>query len=228
MKFNVIKTEIDFTEEQIMNEPMFFCASLDFAYSYKESKITKEFLNHPEIQKVVCGKPSLNSNEWYIDSRVHMLKQGWFPCIGGWHLDDVPRGLDSGQPLVSDIEKDKVFHILCCVGNTSMPEFLVSNRTEFLIENIYNNWKTKYKNKYNKSFYGYANEYINLLSTEKERKKIESGDIVFFDQTHFHRGTFAQKNGWRFFIRFSYGVKRKFRNKIRKQVQVYMDTNKGW
>lgn len=71
-----------YTDEQIKNEPMLF--NCDFKHAYDlGGPITGEFLDHIADH--------LPTEDIVVDSRVHMLMPGWFPCIPGFHHDDVPR-----------------------------------------------------------------------------------------------------------------------------------------
>lgn len=76
-----------FDENIVKNEPMFFNASPIFAYE-NGGPITKAFLELTGMLDKPC----------VIDTRVHMLMKGWYPCIPGWHHDDVPRTTSTGQP----------------------------------------------------------------------------------------------------------------------------------
>ena len=78
-----------YSKEDISNEPMFYRASLDFAYK-NGGEINSDFIE-------------LLPTDWLcrpvtIDSRVHMLMPGWYPCIPGMHHDDIPRTRSDGQP----------------------------------------------------------------------------------------------------------------------------------
>src|SRR5262249_36308588 len=78
-----------FTPEQVKAEPTFFAAGIDFARRH----------GGPITHAVLDALP----DDWraaglVIDSRTHLLMPGWFPCIPGWHLDDVPRTRSDGQP----------------------------------------------------------------------------------------------------------------------------------
>lgn len=60
---------------------MFYRADMGFAWKHG-GPITQDFLG-------------LLPQDWYdspvtIDSRVHMLMPGWYPCIPGMHHDDIP------------------------------------------------------------------------------------------------------------------------------------------
>lgn len=62
----------DFNQDDVKNEPMFFNCDLDFAYK-NGGDITKSFIENLPMDWI-------NSNP-VLDSRVHMLMKGWYPCI---------------------------------------------------------------------------------------------------------------------------------------------------
>jgi len=85
-----------FTQDDVKNEPMFFNSDLDFA-SKNGGPITRAFIKH-FISEQGDRRP------YVFDSRVHMLMPGWYPCIPGFHHDDVPRSTSTGQPNYVDPE----------------------------------------------------------------------------------------------------------------------------
>lgn len=82
-----------FSEDQIKNEPMFFSCNREFVMKHG-GPLSINFLNN-------LSNEFENANDLIIDSRVHMLMKGWFPCIPGYHHDDVPRGAN-GQPYYNN------------------------------------------------------------------------------------------------------------------------------
>lgn len=196
----------DFSQSQIKNEPMLFSADSEFAHA-NGGPITKYFIEHV-----------LPKNErWVIDSKVVMLMPGWWPCIPGWHHDDVPRSTPSSQPNYRNPEYRSV-HYAAIVGDCSRTEYLATSQLDMpeVVDGV---------------VYGKWNEIINkgieagLLHTYQ----IHPNEIIRFTWQDFHRGMKADKNGWRFFIRASAGTFRPITNEIRRQVQVYMpDPEAGW
>jgi len=196
------------TQEEIKNEPMLWSADLRFAY-INGGPITREFLAYLDPDK-----------DWIIDTRSHMLMEGWLPCIGGWHLDNMPRNTETGQPNY----KNPPFicnHTLAVVdnGTGSLTEFLT---TPVVLpdvpvgEKVYKVW----------------NEQINaLLNSEAlclKSEQIQSGKIITFDSKTFHRGVPATGSGFRFFIRAMTDTPQTAKNEIRRQVNTYIDFNAGW
>lgn len=192
----------DAHEALIKQEPMFFSADMDFAYT-NGGPITKAFIDGYLLDKT----------GWIIDSRVHMLMPGWYPCIPGWHHDDIPRSATNGQPNYDNPEY-KAVHRMCVIGKSAMPEFLNQIVALDKVENdvVYKVWNDQINN-------------IPGLRTQT----LQSGDVVEFGEQDFHRGLPATQDCWRFFIRASRNTTRQFHNEIRKQVQVYMsELEAGW
>src|SRR5215470_8347004 len=102
-----------FDEQAIKAEPMLFSASWEFART-NGGPITNAFLDSVVTQ---IKHPAI------IDSRVHMLMPGWFPCIPGWHLDDVPRTRADGQPNHESLAY-KSEHVCTVVGDASLTQFV--------------------------------------------------------------------------------------------------------
>ncbi len=50
----------------------------------------------PDLHPVLHTFPDLQS-DYSWDIKVHMLMPGHYPCIPGWHVDNVPRGTDGRQ-----------------------------------------------------------------------------------------------------------------------------------
>lgn len=197
-----------FDQEWVKNEPMFFGCDLNFAYALG-GPITRAFID--ELPKDWI-RPDV-----ILDGRVHMLMPGWFPCIPGWHLDDVPRSRPDGQPDHDDPEY-KAEHLLCCIGDASLTLFGLGN---VRIEEpepgkvIYGEWHPRVE--------------AMVEAGEIEAWTVPECTLVEFDWRSFHRGQAAHKNGWRWFCRITRNSKRPVMNEIRRQVQVYMShPNEGW
>lgn len=200
-----------YSDDQIKNEPMLFSADYNYAME-NGGPITKQFIM--QLPPEIAGKP-----DFIFDSRSHMLMEGWYPCIPGWHLDDVPRTRKDGQPdHVYPEYKSK--HAMALVGDASVTSFLQGN---FVLEDILDgDGRTIYK---------VWDEAINkaLETVPSLEKAAPTNQIIFFDCETFHRGNPATKSGWRWFGRASWNTKREVKNEIRNQVQVYMPCiNQGW
>ena len=197
-----------YTDEEIKNEPMFFNCSILFALK-EGGPITKEFISHLPDRFIAEG---------ILDSRVHMLMPGWYPCIPGWHHDDVPRSTLTGQPNYIDPEYHSL-HCLALVNSDVAPtEFMISNKNQSIKVPTPDPSRVTYE---------HWNEYLTL---QPQGKTIQAGDkLYFFDCDTFHRGTAAIKSGWRWFGRVSINTDRKPTNETRRQTQVYMSAvNAGW
>ena len=209
-----IKQGIYFRQDEIKNEPMLFNCDYKSAIELG-GPITKEVLrqldaNH-DFHKIL--------ENCVIDTRVHMLMKGWYPCIPGWHHDDVPRERGDGQPeYINPSYRSK--HVMLLMndspGDISSTEFAIGKcNLEIPKGIIYETW----------------NRDVDTLINHDILKKVtvEDNQWYFFDDRSFHRGVAAIRNGWRYFIRVSWDTKRKATNEVRRQVQVYLDNvNQGW
>jgi len=212
-KFNNV-----FTDEEIKNEPMFFNCSMDFAYDHA-GPITQAFMD---------SLPEDWTQNAVIDTRSHMLMKGWYPCIPGWHHDDVPRPeipvgqhfATAGQPDYDNM-RYKSEHILGLVNADICPTVFAIGECDMPpIQDgdlIYRAWHK---------------ECESLIAANK-LKEIAAQDrrLYYFDNQTFHTGTKATGSGWRWFGRVSKNTDRtkKITNEIRHQVQVYLEfPMQGW
>ena len=199
----------DFKEEIIKNEPMFFNSSFDFAYE-NGGEPTKQFLE--AISKVV------DKDKIIIDSRVHMLMKGWYPCIPGYHHDDVPRERKDGQPEYYKPSYRSKHALVLYNAEVCPTQFALGN-------NVFSNPED------HKIIYKEWHKEVQRLIDHNQLYVFNApnNQIVFFDDRTWHQGTAAIKNGWRLFIRASWQTDRKPTNEIRRQVQVYLENPfKGW
>jgi len=191
-----------FSQELVKNEPMFFNSSFWFAYDFG-GKLTKEFLSRLPKE--------LHNNDTIIDSRVHMLMPGWYPCIPGYHHDDVPRERHDKQPEYYNPSYRSKHAMVLFNGDICPTQFAIGE-DEFSDPNqheiVYREWHKEVVEK-----------------IEQKRLKVinaPSEQIIFFDDRTWHQGTQANQNGWRLFIRASWNTRRLPTNEIRKQVQTYL------
>lgn len=212
----------EFSEQAIKDEPMFFNATADFAWK-AGGPITRAFLDR-------LPWSFADASPVILDSRVHMLMPGWYPCIPGWHHDDVPRNTLDGQPNYTD-PPYRSRHVLALinaglaptqflVGDVHVPEPSLRCRGQA----IYEYWD----NALGEPVQGFSGP---TLKDRCNLSVIDAPDraLVAFDCDTFHRGVSATGVGWRWFGRVSTGTTRKATNEIRRQVQVYMPTlNAGW
>jgi hypothetical protein len=157
------------------------------------------------------------SNDVIIDSRVHMLMKGWYPCIPGWHLDDVPRTRPDKQPdHVNPVYKAE--HTMAVIGDASLTEFIqgIVQLPDIPVGQgtIYGKW----------------NEMINRGGHKVyDIQTVKPSTLYLFDWQAFHRGMPATKFGWRIFIRATKNSQRPHFNECRKQTQVYLSAPEaGW
>jgi len=198
----------EYNDLDIKNEPMFFNSDYDFAMR-AGGIITQGFLD---------ALPRAWKNDVVIDSRVHMLMKGWFPCIPGFHHDDVPRG-KNGQPDY-DCPAYDAEHLAGLVNAEICPTlFALGKHYLPKIEQgiVYKHW------------HPIVEEQLGMKVLEPY--EVPSGHIILFDNQAMHTGQRAVKDGWRWFIRVSRNTDRvkHITNEIRRQVQVYLEfPMEGW
>jgi hypothetical protein len=198
-----------FSETEIKNEPMLF--SCDFEAAAKlGGPLTNSFLANLAM--------SWDVNGVVIDSRVHMLMPGWFPCIPGWHHDDVPRTRSDGQPNYEAPEYMSE-HCMALAGGDICPTQFALGAHELpdvpLGGVFYRNWHPIVEGQIGRG--------------EMRLWNAPSNRLIFFDWESMHQGTQANADGWRWFIRASRNTARKPSNELRRQVQVYMPAvMDGW
>jgi hypothetical protein len=200
-----------YPKEVLSAEPMFYRASAEYAREHG-GPITRAFLN---------GMP----DDWKnipvtIDSRVHMLMPGWFPCIPGMHHDFIPRTRIDGQP--NYLEPDNgTEHLMGLINGEIAPTEFALGEIDLAIppvgELIYREWHPRV---------------MEAIQDGTLRSELApSNRYIQFDNHAFHQGTKAVGSGWRWFIRVSRNTERAndCKNEIRRQVQVYMENPmEGW
>lgn len=208
----------DFKEDVLKNEPMLFNCDADHA-ARLGGPLTNTVLEM--LPKGWRGVPLV------VDSRVHMLMPGWYPCIPGWHHDDVPRTRSDGQPNYAS-GQNRSEHIFCLINGDICPTAMAEGESFFVEpyqgQVVYEQWHRAVEERIKLGLLTHSYAASNRLITMNDRT--------------WHTGTRAVKNGWRFFIRISryfdpYGnpIQRgnSRTNELRRQVQVYMDNpNAGW
>jgi len=193
----------DYEQDEIKNEPMIFGGDYGFCRRHG-GPITQEFLD--------LLPTHYRDEPFILDSRVHMLKPGWMPCIGGWHLDDVPRSGSEMQPNFA-LVNPATEHVAAVIGDASLTEFL-DEEVELWVPPrglIYKSFDAQ------------------MESKNVRTKFVSSGVLFRFGSFDLHRGRPATKNGFRMFIRASSYSPRSPRNEIRNQTQVYVESfSEGW
>jgi hypothetical protein len=150
--------------------------------------------------------------------------RGWYPCIPGWHHDDVIR-TNGGQPdYTSKIRSE---HAMTLINSDIAPTEYAEGRK----------WFTEPTD--GRAFYGAWHPEVEKLVRDGKftLRRAQDNQLIFFNDRVWHRGVPAVKDGWRWFIRISryYDKTRRIErgnprtNETRRQVQVYLsDPNKGW
>ena len=199
------------TQEEIRHEPMFFGASVAFAREHG-GPIMQDFL-------AALADAGWLWHDGIVDSRSHMLMPGWFPCIPGWHHDDVPRPpVEVGQHFASMGQPDYVTpryrseHVLCLTGAEHAPTEFALGRVHLPPvaddDVIYRVWHN-----------------VVQEAVDAGRLRVRTareGELIHFDDRALHQGVPAVSSGWRNFIRISRGSDRKPANEFRHLTQVYL------
>ena len=150
---------------------------------------------------------------WYIvDSKVHMLKPGWYPGIPGWHVDFAPGWTDIVDWDKVDSEER---HFACISSDVS--------KTVFLDKPL--ELEVPWEPKINRFLSNVVQAYDHMF-----RRHIDAGQIIEFGQTDLHAVQPATGSGWRIFVRVSITRLRPILNHVRLHgSQVYIvDLNGGW
>lgn len=201
----------------IKTEPMFFNCEGTWARE-RGGEITKNFMRR-------LRDLGYDIRSGIFDSRVHMLMPGWYPCIPGWHHDDVDRsGREDGQPNYERLlfppnrTSNKVRHVAGIVGaTTSATEYLTGTfhlpiPPDKSGRKIYKEWNDLVDRSYRGQ--------ITIAPCSR---------TIEFDSDTLHRGCPSKTTGWRWFGRMSWNSRRVPTNEIRTQVQVYLPAlNEGW
>lgn len=196
------------SQDVVKNEPMFFNCDLSYAWE-----------NGGPITKAFIEKLPIDWQEWcdvVFDSRVHMLMPEWYPCIPGWHHDDVPRSTPTGQPNYQNPEYFSD-HLCGLVNAEICPTLFALGMIEVsnldINTTIYETWSKE------------------IAEMTLPAYEAESGQYIEFDCNTFHTGVKAKAGGWRWFGRLSRFTERTkhITNETRRQVQVYLENPiMGW
>ena len=192
---------------RLKDEPMLFSCDYEAAISLG-NEATRRFAYE--------AATALGTANIIIDTRVHMLMRGWYPCIPGWHHDDVDRGED-GQPSYPPTNSPR--HVMCLLGDDIAPTLFAVGEAEFpqppAGHGVYEYWHDEVERK--------------IESGSLRLQQAEMGRLIYFDWQTWHRGVKASRSGWRWFARASAGSNRQSANEVRRQVQVYLSADtKGW
>lgn len=199
-----------FTEEDVKNETMYFRSTWDFINLNKATSIICAFYSQLPLE--------FRSDKALVDTKVHMLFPNMYPCIPGWHLDDVPRTRKDKQPdHVNPIYKSR--HCAMIVGDASRTQFMEGNLSlpeypDGSGKIIYKEWDKR------------VNTYHNFSHTTVYQ--VSSNEIIEFNWQTFHRGMSATHRGWRWFGRVTIDSLLEPRNEIRKQANVYTTEDISW
>ena len=194
-----------------------------------------------ELTRAAIGAMNLRNDRKYIvvDSKVHMLMEGFYPAIPGWHTDGVPRGVErdpGGKGLPNIFAQDEPgdlrpprYHLLV-TGSGCLTEFITTREVDLEIPDFPTI-----------NLYRLIHQQLEAMLEQrvKETYKREdfvsqySNQVVEFDWWDLHRGIAATKKEWRFLIRVAetdyIQPQTDLRTAIRTQSNVYVEAgNYGW
>jgi len=197
------------TQEEIRHMPQLYRADWHFATMVGGPWLGK-FLN-------LVG-PELDGTKLIsIDVKVHMLKKGWSPSIPGWHLDDFWRPTKE-QPAIAELADHPCRHFMLIFGDASRTQYLEGPVELPLPPDPLPPGE---------KVYGWYNTLIDSMNLP--HWEVQPGMIYRFNSFDFHRGVWADKDGWRAFIRLTESDHREPKNEIRFQSQVYLrEPYAGW
>lgn len=192
-------------QKTVKSEPMLLMANRTFAMRHG-GPLTHVFLDN-----------LVGWDDIVVDSRVHMLMPGMWPCIPGWHHDDVPRTREDKQPNYES-PAYRSEHCMALWGSVSPTEFAIGP-AEFEIppigQKIYKTW----------------NAQVEQLCEDGvlQRHAAPEHRMIFFDCNTWHRGVEAKHTAFRFFIRATRNTGLVPKNEIRINANVYMPVlTEGW
>lgn len=215
-QFFVDRLQVQPTALEIEREPMLYRASFPFA-AEQGGPLTAAFLANLCLHSKALGIGSLQG--LVIDSRTHMLLRGHYPCIPGWHHDDVPRNTPNGQPNYDD-PPYRARHLMVVLDAIDAPTGAMPQFLESVVDVP---WPLDEQ----AVIYAAWDAHINALDLLTHT--VSSGAVWGFDCGHFHRGMPAKRHGWRFFIRATWDTQVQAEDKIRRNANVYVPwSTAGW
>ncbi len=143
--------------------------------------------------------------EWEMDLKIHMLMANQYPCIPNWHCDNVPRFF--GCTDYEEIKDD----------TPPMYLWLSDSPTTEFVKDCF-------------TYEGMVNSHGELAGIigDKPTTKAPAKTWISMNQKTPHRGSQAEANGWRVFVRLTHKSitpARPVNDYIRRHCQVYLDPN---
>lgn len=196
------------TAREIEDEPMLYRASIGFAAEVG-GPVTVEFINTLAKSGLLAGDTNV-----VIDTRSHMLMRGTYPCVGGWHHDDVPRNTANGQPNHDPATRPyRSQHLMCVIDAIDQPS---GSLPEFALGPVSVPWPLP------DDAIVYAAWDAHMNASGVQSMRVSSRQVWRFDCDAFHRGMPATSFGWRIFLRASWSTHVKPENKVRRNANVYV------
>lgn len=200
--------------ESLKNTTMLHQCSWGKAFDHTEKDAIQP------LQSLFLNLPlSWQEADVLIDTRVHMLMPGWYPCVPGWHHDAVPRTRPDGQPNYAE-DQMRAEHVLMILGDDIAGTEFIEGDFELTdpekLSGVYACWHREVSQQIKESW---------SVGTVEQAKP---GEIILFNDRTFHQGVPATGTGWRYFVRVSRffnpdGTPTKVpaKNEVRHQSQIY-------
>ena len=202
--------------EAYHDEPMLHSAGWDFARECG-GPITQSVMDMLQRRRgdlIDAVRHGMIPKRWLvIDTRVHMLMDGMYPAIPGWHGDGFPRTDRWSQPDLKAFSPTVRHFVFICGTQHNI------SQTEYCFDEV------EIPGLNMKAIWHDVDKHV--CDNPCESYFQTDGELVEFDQRQLHRATAATGKGWRFFFRCTV-YHRPPTNVIRKQVQVYTTEGSGW
>jgi hypothetical protein len=220
-------TNLSLDRGAIDDEEMFILSDLNYVKKYcTKGGITEQFLKIFENEILPSLNIDMTGKIWKINSKIHRLRKHWIPALGNWHLDNIDRGskgvYQNGVEVSKYHQPDYLntpddIYILFVVGESARTQLVDCDmllEKPLPSENVYQSFHKQIEKKYKD----------NIIT-------MDSGDVILFTSTDFHRASesLIDKSFFRYFIRLQLTSNTSnLKNKIRKQVQAYIDLGRDW
>lgn len=229
------------SEAEVKALGMIYRGDLDFAYLHGGPLVAR-FLD-AALRDV---RPRDQSRFAFatVDSRVHLLFPGMYPCIPGWHCDDFyrpeptvadelavgsPRQVGHRirgipQPMLSRVEAEApAIHYAVVYGASSLTEWM-TDPWEYDVARLERDEDDD--DSHALGVYQRLDGVVAASVPKAKTRLVFDGEVVAFGPLDVHRCSRAASQGWRAFVRLTLSNHLKPENEIRRQTQVYLPADR--
>lgn len=179
-----------------------------------------------------------------VDSRVHLLFPGMYPCIPGWHCDDFyrpeptvadepgmgpPRQVGYrirgiAQPRLSRVEAEApAIHYAVVYGSSSLTEWM-TDLWPYDVAHLERDEDDD--DSHALGVYQRLDGAVGAGASGFATRLVADGEVVAFGPLDVHRCSRATSQGWRAFVRLTLSNHLQPANEIRRQTQVYLPADR--